>query len=161
MNVVEQWWPCLAVATLVSLGCFVSSIVPPEGSSLRQVLGQRFMVPLTRRGLLWAGVPPVIWTLLFHALVWTVWRSLGRWPEFGEATDDWGGLVRILVNVVGWTGLAFVFSIYGLPIVLVASLCRSRWNHVAVYTLLHAAMLGLAFGSVLLAPAAFLNWLFD
>jgi len=44
---------------------------------------------------------------------------------------------------------------------LIANRCRSRWNHLAVYTLPHAARLGLAFGSVWLAPAPFLNWLFD
>ncbi len=115
--------------------------------------------PLTRKGFAWSAALPTCWILLYYGLVVHVRLSLGRWPRFGE-------------NLTGWP-LAFHFrAVELLTGPLVCSLCVAapvavvclflpRWRHVSVYALCYGAGVGIAFGSLFLAPHSFLHWFLD
>lgn len=110
---------------------------------------------LTWRGCAWAAALPVLWVVLFYAFVAHVWLSLGRWPRFGEAFS--GGLLSFLWHFFG----ALVASLYVAPVILFGSLFLRRYQHVSLYVLCYGAAIGLASGTLFLAPPAFLNWFFD
>jgi len=47
------------------------------------------------------------------------------------------------------------------PLIALAGVVESRWRPIAVYSVCYAAAVGVAWGALFLAPAPFLNWLFD
>lgn len=114
---------------------------------------------LTWQGFAWSVALPVAWLALFYGLVIHVRLALGGWPRFGQQFDAWP--LRLHEEAVFLAATALVASLWVMPLVLVGSLCFRRWRHISIYTLSYGAALGMAFGGMLLAPHAFLNWFFD
>jgi len=114
---------------------------------------------LTLRGFVWAVALPASWVALYYGFIAHVWLSLGRWPRFGEHVDGW--LLSVHDEVIRYLLGALVGSLYFAPIVLITCLLQRRWRHVSVYALCYSAAVGLAWCALILAPQAFLNWLFD
>lgn len=117
-----------------------------------------------KRSLTWQGFAgsvalPVAWLVLFYGLVIHVRLALGGWARFGQQFDAWP--LRLHEEAVWLAATALVASLWVMPLVLVGSLCFRRWRHISIYTLSYGAAIGVAFGVMLLAPHAFLNWFFD
>jgi hypothetical protein len=162
MNFVEQLLSGLAATLVVFGGFFVRELIRTgENGSLLAGFKSRFLARTSWRGVLWVISLPGFWLLLFYGLVLHIRIALGRWPAFGESVKASNWLLGGHLEAVGMMALVLVASLYFLPAVLVASLCRSSWNYVVLYVLTYAVALGVAFGLVFLAPAPFLNWLFD
>jgi len=85
--------------------------------------------------------------------------SLGRWPDIGKEFLAWPLFAHY--KVAEWLAIALFFSLYAVPFVLLATLCRRRWRHVSWYLLCYGAAVGAALAAVLLAPNPILNWIFD
>lgn len=107
----------------------------------------------------WAVALPTMWLLLYYGFIADLRFTLGRWPNFGEALPNWS--LAFQNEAVGHFLGALVGSLYLTPLVLICCLIFPRWKHVSVYVLCYAAGVGIASGSLFLAPKPFLNWLFD
>lgn len=114
---------------------------------------------LTRKGFACAVGFPVSWILLYYAFVAHVRLSLGRWPHFGENLADWALTAHF--QAVMLLLQALLVSLLVAAIIFVGCLFFPRWRHVSVYALCYGAGVGLAFGSLFLAPHSFLNWFLD
>jgi hypothetical protein len=114
---------------------------------------------LSLKGFLWAVAGPLLWLAIFYALVAHVRLALGRWPKFGESFTDWAlsGHSQATWYFAG----ALVAMLYPAPLVAIGCLFFPPYRHVSIYSLTFAAAVGLAFGTMLLAPGPFLNWFFD
>ena len=115
--------------------------------------------PLTRQGFLWSLMLPTGWVVLYYGFVANVWLSLGRWPRFNEQLDQWSLSLHHKTVELLMTGL--MCSLFVVPIILIGCLFFPRWRHISVYALCYGGGVGLAFGSLFLAPHPFLNWLLD
>jgi len=115
--------------------------------------------PLTRTGFAWALALPACWILLYYALVAHVRLSLGRWPKFGENLAGWA--LSFHYQAVELLLVALVGSLCVAAAILVGCLVLPRWRYVSVYALCYGAGVGVAVGSLFLAPHSFLNWFLD
>lgn len=130
-------------------------------SSARPGLGRdllRTFFPASARGLWLATLPSLAGVLLLHGLVWHQWWVLGRWPNYGEEfTGVLGGHVQAV-----WVGMGTLWcSMVAMPVALIVCLLWRRARSGVGMCLVHGVSVGLAFATLALAPAAFLNWLAD
>ena len=114
---------------------------------------------LTFRGFLVSGVLPMFWILLYWSFIGHVWFVWGRWPNFGEILPN--GSLQLHYHTTTFCSAILVWSLCLVPLGALGCLLSRRWKHITFYCLCHAACVGLAFGTVFLAPGPFLNWLFD
>ena len=150
----ELRWLHGTALVLFVIGPYFLGAFRPQG----QMESLAFRARLTRPGLIWAALLPLFYAVGFWFFVCHVRLWLGRWPTFGENL----GSTLMLEYRWAWTfGGALFGSLYIAGITLLSCACMARWRHVMVYILIYAAAVGLALGSVFLAPKPFLNWFFD
>jgi hypothetical protein len=114
---------------------------------------------LHRRGFVFAAIVPVFWLILFYSFVAHVRLTLGGWPEFGASLT--GSALSIHESLVRYGAGVLIISILASAAIAVGVLPFQRLRHFSMYALAYGMAVGIAMGTMFLAPRAFLNWFFD
>ena len=105
--------------------------------------------------------PGLLMAALFYSVAFHMHHELGNWPA---KIGDKGFSPALIVHgqiAFDYFGVMILISLFVWPLTLLTCDLIQRWRKAVPYLGIYFLTVLIAFGSMLLAPASFLNWWWD